>query len=41
MDNHTITLRDYDTPLTSIDRLSIQKINKATEVLNSSPSGVN
>lgn len=41
IDNHTITVGDYDTPLTSIDRLSIQKINKATEVLNNSPTGVN
>ena len=41
IDNHTITIGDCDTPLTSIDRLSIQKINKATEVLNNSPIGVN
>ena len=34
IDRNTITVRDFNTPLTSIDRYSRQKINKATETLN-------
>ena len=34
IDNDTITIGDFSTPLTSMDRSSIQKINMATEVLN-------
>ena len=33
MDGHTIIVRDFNTPFTSMDRSSRQKINKATEIL--------
>ena len=31
---NTITVEDFNTPLTSMDRAARQKINKATEILN-------
>ena len=34
VDNNTIIQGDFDTPLTSMDRLSIQEVNKSAEVLN-------
>ena len=34
IDNNTITVGNFNTQMTSIDRSSRQKINKATEVLN-------
>ena len=34
MDKNIITVRDFNTPQTSRDRFSKQKISKATEVLN-------
>ena len=34
IDGDTIIAGDFNTPLTSIDRTSRQKINKATEILN-------
>ena len=34
IDNNTITVRDFKTPLTPMDRSSKQKINKETQVLN-------
>ena len=34
IDGNTITVGDFNTPLTSMDRSSRQRINKATEVLN-------
>ena len=33
-DRNTITVGDFNTPLTSMDRSSRQRINKATEILN-------
>ena len=33
-DGNTITVGDFNTPLTSMDRPFRQKINKATEILN-------
>ena len=33
-DGNTIIVGDFNTPLTSMDRSSRQKINKATEILN-------
>ena len=33
-DGNTIVVGDFNTPLTSMDRSPIQKINKATEILN-------
>ena len=33
-DSNTITMRDFNTPLTSMDRSSRQKINKETLALN-------
>ena len=33
-DSNTITVWDFNTPLTPMDRLSKQKINKETQVLN-------
>ena len=33
-DGYTIIVRDFNTPFTSMDRSSRQKINKATEILN-------
>ena len=33
-DGNTIIVRDFNTPLTSMDRSPRQKINKATEILN-------
>ena len=32
-DGYTIIVRDFNTPFTSMDRLSRQKIHKATEIL--------
>ena len=34
MDSNTITVGGFNTPLTPMDRLSKQKINKETQVLN-------
>ena len=34
IDWNTIIVGDFNTPLTSMDRFSRQKINKATEILN-------
>ena len=34
IDGNTITVRDFNTPLTSMDRSSTHKTNKATEILN-------
>ena len=34
MDRNTIILGDFNTPLTSMDRFSKQKLCKATEILN-------
>ena len=34
IDRNTIIEDDFNTPLTSMDRSSTQKINKATEILN-------
>ena len=34
IDGNTITVGDFITPLTSLDRSSRQKINKATEIQN-------
>ena len=34
IDRNTIIVGDFNTPLTSMDRSSRQKINKATEILN-------
>ena len=34
IDGNTIIVGDFNTPLTSMDRISRQKINKATEILN-------
>ena len=34
IDGNTIILGEFNTPLTSMDRSSRQKINKATEILN-------
>ena len=34
IDNNTIIVRDFNTPLTLMDRSSIQKINKETQALN-------
>ena len=36
IDGNTIIVGDFNTPLTSRDRPSRQKINKATETLNDS-----
>ena len=33
-DGNTMTVGDFNTPLTSTDRFSRQKPNKATEILN-------
>ena len=33
-DGNTIIVGDFNTPFTSVDRSSRQKINKATEILN-------
>ena len=34
IDGNTIRVGDFNTPLTSMDRSSRQRINKATEILN-------
>ena len=34
IDSETIILREFNTPLTSMDRSSRQKINKETQALN-------
>ena len=34
IDGNTIIVGDFNTPLTSMNRSSSQKINKATELLN-------
>ena len=34
IDGNTIIVRDFNTPFTSTDRCSRQKINKATEIIN-------
>ena len=34
IDGNTIIVGDFNTPLTSMDRSSRQKISKATEILN-------
>ena len=34
IDSNTITVRNFNTPLSSMDRSSRQKINKETQVLN-------
>ena len=34
INSNTITVRDFNTPLTSLDRSSRQKINKETQILN-------
>ena len=40
-DSNTITMRDFNTPLTSMDRSSRQKINKETLALNDMLEQVN
>ena len=39
-DSNTIIVGDFNTSLISMDRSSIQKINKATEILNNSIENV-
>ena len=34
INNNTIIVRDFNTPFTSIDRSTKQKINKETQTLN-------
>ena len=41
IDGNTITVGDFNTPLTSMDRSSRQKTNKATEILNDTIENLN
>ena len=41
MDNNTIIVGDFNTPLTSMDRLSKQKINKEKMASNDTPDQMN
>ena len=41
IDSNTITVGDFNTPLTPMDRSSKQKINKETQVLNDAIDQIN
>ena len=41
IDSNTIIMGDFNTPLTSVDRLSRQKINKETQALSDTLEQIN